>query len=86
MIRRDLEDFGVRFDVWFSEKSLYEGDIVPRTIDRLRARGYAYDGEGAVWFKATEFGDDKDRVMIRNNGVPTYFTSDVTYLQNKYAQ
>lgn len=84
MIRRDLEDFGVRFDVWFSEKSLYEGDIVPRTIDRLRARGYAYDGEGAVWFKATEFGDDKDRVMIRNNGVPTYFTSDVAYLQNKY--
>lgn len=84
MIRRDLEDFGVRFDVWFSEKSLYEGDLVPRTIDRLRSRGYAYDEEGAVWFKATEFGDDKDRVMIRNNGVPTYFTSDVAYMQNKY--
>ncbi|MDR3322310.1 MAG: arginine--tRNA ligase [Synergistaceae bacterium] len=84
MIRRDLSDFGVKFDVWFSEKSLYEGDIVPRTVELLKSRGYAYDSENAVWFKSTEFGDDKDRVMIRNNGVPTYFTSDTVYLQNKY--
>ena len=84
MIRRDLSDFGVRFDVWFSEKSLYGDDLVPRTVERLKARGYAYESEGAVWFKSTAFGDDKDRVMIRNNGIPTYFTSDSAYLQNKY--
>lgn len=84
MIRTDLADFGVKFDVWFSEASLYKSDIVPRTIDKLKGAGYAYEADGAVWFKSTEFGDDKDRVMIRNNGVPTYFTSDVAYLQNKY--
>lgn len=84
MIRKDLSDFGVDFDVWFSEKSLYNDDLVPRTIDILKGRNYAYDKDGAVWFRSTEFGDDKDRVMIRNNGVPTYFTSDIAYLQNKY--
>ncbi|MDR1885249.1 MAG: arginine--tRNA ligase [Synergistaceae bacterium] len=84
MIRRDLSDFGVEFDVWFSEKSLYDDDLVPRTIERLKGRDYAYDQDGAVWFRSTSFGDDKDRVMIRNNGVPTYFTSDIAYLQNKY--
>ena len=84
MIRKDLSDFGVNFDVWFSERSLYDDDLVPRTIELLKSRNYAYDKEGAVWFRSTEFGDDKDRVMIRNNGVPTYFTSDVAYLQNKY--
>lgn len=84
MIRTDLADFGVQFDVWFSEASLYKSDIVPRTIDKLKRAEYAYDSEGAVWFRSTKFGDDKDRVMIRNNGVPTYFTSDVAYLQNKY--
>ncbi len=84
MIRKDLADFGVHFDVWFSERSLYNDDLVPRTIEILKNHGYAYDKDGAVWFKSTEFGDDKDRVMIRNNGVPTYFTSDTAYLQNKY--
>jgi arginyl-tRNA synthetase len=84
MIRQDLSDFGVRFDTWFSEKSLYNDDLVPRTISRLEEHGYAYEKEGAVWFRSTAFGDDKDRVMIRNNGIPTYFTSDAAYLQNKY--
>ena len=84
MIREDLEGFGVRFDVWFSEKSLYEGDLVQRTIDEMKAKGFAYEEDGAVWFKSTQFGDDKDRVMIRANGVPTYFTSDAAYLKNKY--
>ena len=84
MIKRDLSDFGVEFDVWMSERSLYDDDLVPRTIERLKSRSYAYDQDGAVWFRSTEFGDDKDRVMIRNNGVPTYFTSDSAYLQNKY--
>jgi arginyl-tRNA synthetase len=84
IIRSDLTDFGVNFDVWFSERSLYEDDLVSRTIELLKSHGYAYDMDGAVWFKATAFGDDKDRVMIRNNGVPTYFTSDTAYLLNKY--
>lgn len=84
MIKKDLSDFGVVFDVWFSEKSLFDGDIVPRTVELLRSRGFAYDGDGAVWFRSTEFGDDKDRVLIRQNGVSTYFTSDIAYLENKY--
>jgi arginyl-tRNA synthetase len=84
MIRKDLSDFGVEFDVWLSERSLYESDIIPRTIGLLKSNGFAYDKEDAVWFRSTEFGDDKDRVMVRNNGVPTYFTSDIAYLQNKY--
>ncbi|MDR0764666.1 MAG: arginine--tRNA ligase [Synergistaceae bacterium] len=84
MIKRDLSDFGINFDVWFSEKSLYDDDLAERTIDLLKKNGYAYESDGAVWFKATAFGDDKDRVMIRNNGVPTYFTSDTAYLLNKY--
>ncbi|MCL2683900.1 MAG: arginine--tRNA ligase [Synergistaceae bacterium] len=84
MIKRDLTDFGINFDVWFSEKSLYKGDLVDRTVALLKSNSYVYEHEGAVWFKATMFGDDRDRVMIRNNGVPTYFTSDTAYLLNKY--
>ena len=84
MIRKDLEDFGVKFDVWFSEKSLYEDDSVESAMTALKERGYAYEDEGALWFCSTLFGDDKDRVLIRSNGMPTYFTSDVAYLKNKY--
>jgi arginyl-tRNA synthetase len=84
MIKRDLADFGIKFDVWFSEKSLYGDDLTERTISLLKTNGYAYELDGAVWFRATAFGDDKDRVMIRNNGVPTYFTSDTAYLLDKY--
>ena len=83
-IRRDLADFGVEFDVWFSEKSLYETNAVPQALDSLKAAGYAYEQDNAVWFKSTAFDDDKDRVLIRTNGVPTYFMSDVAYLKNKY--
>jgi arginyl-tRNA synthetase len=84
MIKEDLADFGIKFDVWFSEKSLYGDDLTERTIALLKTNGYAYERDGAVWFRATAFGDDKDRVMIRNNGVPTYFTSDTAYLLDKY--
>ncbi|MDR1509890.1 MAG: arginine--tRNA ligase [Synergistaceae bacterium] len=84
MIKRDLADFGIKFDVWFSERSLYGDDLTERTISLLKTNGYAYEMDGAVWFKATAFGDDKDRVMIRNNGAPTYFTSDTAYLLDKY--
>lgn len=84
LIRKDLADFGVEFDVWFSEKSLYTSNAVPEALESLKKAGYAYDQEGATWFKSTAFDDDKDRVLIRTNGVPTYFMSDVAYLKNKY--
>lgn len=84
MIKKDLEDFGVKFDVWFSEKSLYDDGLVEPAMEALKKRDYAYEQEGALWFRSTMFGDDKDRVLIRTNGVPTYFTSDVAYLKNKY--
>ncbi|MDO4988293.1 MAG: arginine--tRNA ligase [Synergistes sp.] len=84
MIKKDLEDFGVKFDVWFSEKSLYTEDKIEPAMRALRERDYAYEDAGALWFRSTLFGDDKDRVLIRSNGVPTYFTSDVAYLKNKY--
>ncbi|MFP4482598.1 MAG: arginine--tRNA ligase [Thermovirgaceae bacterium] len=83
-IKKDLETFGVKFDVWFSEKSLYEGNAMERAIETLKNNGYAYDGEGATWFRATAFSDDKDRVLVRSNGVPTYFMSDVVYHKDKY--
>lgn len=84
MIEKDLSDFGVTFDVWFSEKSLYDNKMVDPAMEELKERDYAYEQEGALWFRSTLFGDDKDRVLIRTNGVPTYFTSDVAYLKNKY--
>ena len=83
-IRKDLADFGVRFDVWFSEKSLYERDLVPSAMETLKDRGFAFEHEGALWFKSTDFTDEKDRVLIRSNGVPTYFASDITYHKEKF--
>lgn len=84
LIKKDLADFGVHFDVYYSEKSLYENNLVYPAVEILRQRGYAYEQDGATWFRSTEFGDDKDRVLIRANGVPTYFTSDIAYLKTKY--
>ncbi len=78
-IRRDLEAFGVRYDTWFSERALVEGGAVARAVERLRAAGHAYERDGALWFRATAFGDEKDRVLVRENGQPTYFASDVAY-------
>jgi arginyl-tRNA synthetase len=83
-IRQDLELFGVRFDVWFSEKSLYEKGLVESALDFLKQRGHAYDKDGALWFRTTAFGDDKDRVLVRSNGVTTYFASDVAYHKEKF--
>ncbi|MDL2297568.1 arginine--tRNA ligase [Synergistaceae bacterium OttesenSCG-928-D05] len=84
IIRKDLEEFGVTFDVWFSEQSLYDNNLVDPAMKALKERDYAYEADGALWFRSTMFGDDKDRVLIRSNGMPTYFTSDVAYLKNKY--
>ena len=83
-IKNDLADFGVKFDVWFSEKSLYERDLVPWAMETLKERGFAFENEGALWFKSTDFTDEKDRVLIRSNGVPTYFASDITYHKEKF--
>ena len=84
--RATLERFGVRFDEWFSERSLYETGKVDAAVDQLRRDGHVYDSEGAVWLRTTAFGDDKDRVLIRSDGGPTYFASDVAYHRDKLAR
>ncbi|MDD3030758.1 MAG: arginine--tRNA ligase [Atribacterota bacterium] len=83
-IKKDLESFGVKFDNWFSEESLYISNKVQTVMERLRKEKYIYDDNGALWFKATDFGDEKDRVVIRENGEPTYFASDIAYHDDKY--
>lgn len=83
-IKKDLKSFGVEFDVWFSEKSLYEQDKLQKVIELLKQRGFLYEKEGALWLKSTDFGDEKDRVVIRENNIPTYFASDIVYHQNKH--
>lgn len=82
-IQKDLEDFGACFDHWFSEKTLFKEKTIDKAIDTLKAKGYINQNEGHLWFKSTRFGDDKDRVVIRDNGVPTYFASDIAYHLNK---
>ncbi|MCS6919448.1 MAG: arginine--tRNA ligase [Fimbriimonadales bacterium] len=81
---RDLADFGVRFDRWYSEQSLYEANKVQQALHALRERGYAYEHEGALWLKSTAFGDEKDRVLVRANGMPTYLAADVAYHRDKF--
>jgi arginyl-tRNA synthetase len=85
-IRSSLDRFRVRFDTWFSERRLVEAGGVEAAVEKLRAAGYAYDHEGAVWFRSTAFGDDKDRVLIRSNGEPTYFGSDAAYILDKFGR
>lgn len=83
-IRRDLAQFGVSFDQWFSETTLYERNDVSKAIAELEEKGFIYRSEGALWFSSTRFGDDKDRVLIRETGEPTYFASDVAYHADKF--
>ncbi|MGH2457183.1 MAG: arginine--tRNA ligase, partial [Candidatus Limnocylindria bacterium] len=85
-IEASLERLGVRFDVWTTEGSLHDGGWVARAVDRLRAGGHVYDEGGATWFRSTDFGDDKDRVVYRSNGQPTYFASDIGYLAQKFSR
>ncbi len=82
-IREDLAEFGVTFDCWFSERSLSESGAIDRSIGTLKKSGHAYVKDGALWFKSTDFGDEKDRVMVRDNGFKTYFASDIAYVLNK---
>jgi len=84
MIQDDLEGFGVDFDCWFNESSLHEKNTVDELINVLKKKGFAYEDEGAFWFKATEFGDEKDRVLKKTNEAPTYFASDIAYHYNKF--
>lgn len=83
-IKKSLSDFGVEYDVWFSEQSLHDSGAVQDTLSLLKDRGYIYEGEGAQWFKATSFGVEKDEVVVRSNGIPTYFASDIAYHRNKF--
>ena len=82
-IRSDLETFGITFNIWQSERELYESGEVKQAIDTLRSMELIYDQDGATWFKATAYGDDKDRVIIKNDGEYTYFTSDIAYHAKK---
>lgn len=83
-IRQDLEEFGVTFDRWYSEKSLFTNGMIDKTLERLEKAGYIYEKNGAKWFTAKQFGDEKDRVVRRENGVTTYFASDISYHLDKY--
>jgi arginyl-tRNA synthetase len=78
-IREDLEQFGVTFDRWYSERALGDSGAIDRALTRLQTQGRLYEKDGATWFRATEFGDEKDRVVVRENGVKTYFASDIAY-------
>ena len=82
-IRQDLEEFGVAYEQWYSERSLVESGKVDQAIERLQAAGHIYEQEGALWFRSTDFGDEKDRVVVRDNGVKTYFASDIAYHMEK---
>lgn len=85
-LKEDLEAFNVTYDEWFSEQTLHDAKAIHSACDLLTERGYLYEQDGALWLKATEYGDDKDRVVIRDNGVPTYFAADIAYHQDKYAR
>ncbi|WP_047983817.1 arginine--tRNA ligase [Ornithinibacillus californiensis] len=82
-IKHDLNDFGVHFDNWFSERSLYKNDEIADVLEKLKAGDYIYERDGATWFRSTDFGDDKDRVLVKNDGAFTYLTPDIAYHQNK---
>ena len=82
-LQKDLEDFRVHFDVWFSEKTLHP-DKINAAIETLREKGGIYEQDGALWLASSKFGDDKDRVVIRDNGEPTYLAADIAYHKNKF--
>jgi len=83
-IKKTLNDFGINYDVWFSEKTLHDQGKVNAVIDFLRERDYIYEQEDALWFRTTLFGDEKDEVLLRANGLPTYFAADIAYHKDKF--
>ncbi len=82
--QEDLAAFGVEFDVWFRERDLHAENAVDKTIAFLQGKGLLYEAEGAIWFRSTQFGDDKDRVLVKSDGVPTYLSPDIAYHWNKF--
>lgn len=84
IIRQELDDFGVGFNVWYSQKSLRESKKIAQAIEFLKKKGFVYEKEGALWFKSTEFNDDKDRVIIKSDGAYTYLAPDIAYHREKY--
>jgi arginyl-tRNA synthetase len=82
-IQRSMEEFGAHFDVWFSEKSLHDSGAVEKAIERLREQGHVFERDGAIWLRTTDFGDDKDRVLVKADGDTTYFASDAAYYLSK---
>ncbi|MCM3239842.1 arginine--tRNA ligase [Heyndrickxia oleronia] len=85
-LKTDLENFRVPFDVWYSETSLYKNNKIDEMLKNLRERGHVYELDGATWFRSTAFGDDKDRVLIKNDGSYTYLTPDIAYHNDKFAR
>jgi arginyl-tRNA synthetase len=85
-IETSLDRLGVHFDVWKSEGSLHDDGWVERAVERLRAGGHVYERDGALWFRSTAFGDDKDRVVYRSDGRPTYFAADIGYVTEKFSR
>ncbi len=85
-IKGGLEGYGITFDVWFSEKSLYEGGYIDETLDILKKNGHTVENEGAIWLKGEGLGLEKDEVLIRNNGLPTYMAADIAYHRNKFVK
>ncbi|GAA0320313.1 arginine--tRNA ligase [Bacillus carboniphilus] len=85
-LKVDLENFRVKFDVWYSETSLYENGKIDETLAELKKTGHIFEEGGAVWFRSTQFGDDKDRVLVKNDGTYTYLTPDIAYHQDKFAR
>ena len=85
-IREDLEEFGVHYENWYSEQSLTDRDLINKAVAQLQEAGQLYEEKGALWFRSTNFGDEKDRVVIRDNGQSTYFASDIAYHLDKFAR
>ncbi len=85
-LKEELELYGITYDVWFKESTLYENNEVQETIDYLKEKGYTYEKEGAIWLEASKLGAEKDEVLVRNNGIPTYFTADIAYHRNKFVK
>jgi arginyl-tRNA synthetase len=83
-ISEDLEEFGVHYDVWYSEQTLAERKLIDKAVNQLKDAGHIYEDKGALWFRSTDFGDEKDRVIIRDNGQATYFASDIAYHMDKF--
>jgi arginyl-tRNA synthetase len=83
-VRHDLDRIGVHFDTWFSERTLHESGAVTAVLEDLRTRGYVYEGEGATWLRTTAFGDQRDRVLVKSDGDPTYLLADLAYHRDKF--